>query len=52
MIMMLPFLTSALAVWYGMLGKRRPCFTLWLATLLIFVAGARLHLAEPFVLAL
>ncbi|MCD0505910.1 DUF5993 family protein [Bordetella petrii] len=52
MIMMLPFLTSAMAVWYAMLGKRRPCFTLWLATLAIFVAGARLHLAEPFVLAL
>lgn len=52
MIMMLPFLTSALAVWYGMLGKRRPCFTLWLATLLIFVAGAGPHLARPFVLAL
>jgi len=52
MIMMLPFLTSALAVWYGMLGKRRPCFTLWLATLLIFMAGARLYLAEPFALVL
>src|SRR5690606_27069351 len=52
MIMILPFLTCALAVWYGMLGKRRPCFTLWLATLLIFVAGAGPHLARPFVLAL
>ncbi|GAB1575456.1 hypothetical protein BPNSA17_02890 [Bordetella petrii] len=52
MIMMLPFLTSALAVLYGMLGKRRPCFTLWLATLLVFAAGARLHLAQPLMPAL
>ena len=32
MIMMLPFLTGLVAVWFGLLGKRRPCVAFWLIT--------------------
>ena len=40
MVMMLPFLTGLVAVWFGMLGKRRPAVAFWIVTLGIFAAGA------------
>ena len=32
MVMMLPFLTGLVAVWFGMLGKRRPAVAFWIVT--------------------
>lgn len=52
MVMILPFLAGAAAIWYGMLGRRPACFALWLMTFALFVAAAHPHLAGklPFVL--
>lgn len=47
MLMMLPFLSGALAVWFGILGKRRPCFALWLVTLAVFAVGAHRYMTGP-----
>lgn len=47
MLMMLPFLSGALAVWFGILGKRRPCFALWLVTLSVFAVGAHRYMTGP-----
>lgn len=50
MIMMLPFLTGSVAVWFGVLGKRRPCVTFWLLTLALFAAWCHYHMTSPLAL--
>jgi len=52
MIMMLPFLTGLVAVWFGVAGKRRPCVTFWVLTLLIFAAWCQHHMTSPLALSL
>lgn len=52
MVMVLPFLTGALAVCYGILGKRPACFILWVLTLGMSVAWAYSHLEGSLPLAL
>lgn len=52
MIMMLPFLTGLVAVWFGMLGKRRACVAFWLITLLVFAAWCQFHMNSPLALSL
>ncbi|MER1968919.1 DUF5993 family protein [Castellaniella sp. GW247-6E4] len=44
MIMMLPFLSALLSVWFAIRGRRGACIGLWLATLLIFTAWSRYHM--------
>jgi hypothetical protein len=46
MIMMLPFLTGALAAWFGMRGQRRLCIWAWLATLVIYTAWCKFHMTD------
>lgn len=46
MIMMLPFLTGMLAVWFGIRYRRGWCLWLWFITLLIFVASAKFHMTD------
>ncbi|MFJ1302504.1 hypothetical protein ACILG0_21295 [Pseudomonadota bacterium AL_CKDN230030165-1A_HGKHYDSX7] len=50
--MILPFLTGGLAVWFAILGRRRPCFTLWLLTLGLFIAGSGTYMNGPLPLTL
>ncbi|MDQ8034153.1 DUF5993 family protein [Bordetella genomosp. 1] len=45
--MILPFLTGALAMWYAILGRRSPCFTLWLVTLGLFLVGSGAAMRGP-----
>lgn len=52
MIMMLPFLTGLVAVWFGVLGRRRPCVTFWLLTLAIFGVWCQYHMTSPLALSL
>lgn len=52
MIMMLPFLTGLVAVWFGLLGKRRPCVAFWLITLAVFAASCQFHMTSPLALSL
>ena len=52
MIMMLPFLTGLFAVWFCVLGKRRPCVTFWLLTLVIFGVWCQYHMTSPLALSL
>src|SRR3546814_3388634 len=47
MIMMLPFLTAMLTVWFGIRGQRRMCLSLWFINLLIFAAWCRFHMTDP-----
>lgn len=47
MIMMLPFLTGLLAVWFGMRGQRKSCIALWAITTIVFIAWARFHITDP-----
>jgi len=52
MAMIWPFLAGALAVWYGIVGRRPACFMLWLLTFVLLAISARPHLygALPFAL--
>jgi len=52
MAMMWPFLAAALAVWYGILGRRPASFLLWVVTFGLFVASAMPYLPDalPFAL--
>jgi hypothetical protein len=52
MVMMLPFMTGTLAVWFGLVGRRRPCVTFWLLTLAIFAVWCRYHMTSPLALSL
>lgn len=52
MIMMLPFLTGLVAVWFGLLGKRRPCVAFWLITLGVFATWCQFHMTSPLALSL
>jgi hypothetical protein len=52
MAMVFPFLTGALAICYGILGKRPACFALWLLTLGLFAGWALQHLDGPLPLSL
>jgi hypothetical protein len=52
MVMMLPFVTGTLAVWFGLVGRRRPCVTFWLLTLVIFAAWCNYHMTSPLALSL
>jgi hypothetical protein len=47
MVMVLPFLIGALAVCYGILGRRSACFMLWVVTLAISAAWAYTRLPGP-----
>jgi hypothetical protein len=47
MIMMLPFLTGMLTVWFGIRGQRRMCLSLWFITLVIFAAWCHVHMTDP-----
>ena len=44
MAMMLPFLTSAVALWLALMGKRGACLWLWLLTLIIFAVWCHQHM--------
>lgn len=44
MIMMLPFLTAVLAIWFAIRGQRSACISLWLVTLVIFAAWSQYHM--------
>jgi len=44
MVMMLPFLTAAIALWLGLTGRRSPCLWLWLLTSIIFAAWCYQHM--------
>lgn len=52
MVMMLPFVTGTLAVWFGLTGRRRPCVTFWLLTLVLFAAWSQYHMTSPLALSL
>ncbi|MGN6458594.1 MAG: DUF5993 family protein [Achromobacter mucicolens] len=52
MVMMLPFVTGTLAVWFGLVGRRRPCVTFWLLTLVNFAAWFNYHMTSPLALSL
>lgn len=52
MIMMLPFLTAMLAVWFGIRGQRPACLALWLLTLAIFAAWCNFHMSDSLGLSL
>ncbi|OWT66217.1 DUF5993 family protein [Candidimonas nitroreducens] len=43
-VMMLPFLTAAIALWLGLTGRRSPCLWLWLLTSIIFAAWCYQHM--------
>ena len=44
MAMVFPFLTGALAICYGILGRRPACVAFWLLTFCLFAAWACQHL--------
>lgn len=44
MVMMLPFLTAAIALWLALMGKRGACLWLWLLTLIIFAVWCHQHM--------
>ncbi|MGN6658804.1 MAG: DUF5993 family protein, partial [Achromobacter mucicolens] len=50
MVMMLPFVTGTLAVWFGLVGRRRPSVKFWLLTLVIFSAWCNYHKNTPLAL--
>jgi hypothetical protein len=52
MIMMLPFLSGMLAVWFGIKGRRTACVTLWFITLAIFAAWCNVHMTDPLAVSL
>lgn len=52
MVMMLPFLTGAMSVWFGMRGRRQACLWFWLFTIVIFAAWCRFHMTDPLALSL
>ena len=52
MIMMLPFLTCAIAMWYGMMGMRRPSVVFWLLSLGLFIAWCSVHMSTFLALSL
>ncbi|AKQ54868.1 DUF5993 family protein [Bordetella hinzii] len=52
MLTLLPFLSGLAAVWFGILGRRRPCVALWLLTLVFFVAGTQALMTGPLPLSL
>lgn len=52
MIMMLPFLTGVVSIWFGIQGRRRACLWFWLLTLAIFAAWCRFHMTDPLTLTL
>lgn len=52
MVMMLPFLTSAMSIWFGIRGRRQACLVLWLLTIVIFAAWCGVHMTDPLALSL
>ncbi|WP_370523839.1 DUF5993 family protein [Neopusillimonas aestuarii] len=46
MIMVLPFLTGAIAAWLGVMGKRRACLWAWFITFVIFIAWCQYHMTD------
>jgi len=52
MVMMLPFLTGAIAVWYALRGRRHASLWAWTLTLLVFAAWCRFHMTDPLGLSL
>jgi hypothetical protein len=46
MIMMLPFFLAALSIWTGIRGNRGACLSLWLLTMIIFVAWSKYHMTD------
>lgn len=46
MIMMLPFLTGLIGIWFGIRGHRRLCVAFWLVTLLVYIAWLRFHITD------
>jgi hypothetical protein len=52
MIMVLPFVTGAIAAWLGMRGKRSACLFAWFITFVIFIAWCAYHMTDPLTLSL
>jgi hypothetical protein len=52
MIMMLPFFTGMVAVWFGIRGQRTACLTLWFITLVVFAAWCKFHMTDSLGLSL
>ncbi|WP_460874223.1 DUF5993 family protein [Paralcaligenes ginsengisoli] len=52
MIMMLPFLTGIMSIWFGIRGQRRACLWFWLLSSIIFLAWCKVHMNDPLILSL
>ncbi len=46
MVMMLPFFTASLAIWFGLRGRREPCLWVWLLTALIYLIWCNYHMSN------
>ncbi len=46
MIMMLPFLTAMLAIFFGIRGQRNTAITIWIITFIIYLAWMNYHFTD------
>jgi hypothetical protein len=46
MIMLLPFLTALIAIWFAIRGQRAAAIGLWVITLAIYVAWMKYHMTD------
>lgn len=46
MVMMLPFLTATLAIWFSIRGKRSVALTSWVITFIIYLGWLKYHITD------
>ena len=46
MIMMLPFFTAMLAIWFGIRGQRTVAITSWVITFIIYLGWLKYHITD------
>lgn len=52
MIMFLPFLTAAIAVWFGLRGSRAGTIAMWVVTFVIYLAWLKYHITDQLAISL
>jgi len=52
MVMMLPFLTGLLAVWFGLAGRRGASLVCWGLTLVLLLLWSRIHMTDSLTITL
>ena len=52
MIMFLPFLTAAIAIWFGLRGSRAGTIAMWAVTFVIYLAWLKYHITDQLAISL